>query len=108
MRGVIRAAIAFRNAGYGDPVLLGKAENVEQTMASLGIAGTSELEIHNAALSTDKTTYSEFLYNRLQRRGFLFRDCQRLVNQDRNVFGACMVAATMQMAWLQVLHAHSQ
>jgi malate dehydrogenase (oxaloacetate-decarboxylating)(NADP+) len=27
-----------------------------------------------------------------QREGFLLRDCQRLVNQDRNVFAACMVA----------------
>ncbi|MBV9217820.1 MAG: NADP-dependent malic enzyme, partial [Methylobacteriaceae bacterium] len=30
---------------------------------------------------------------RLQRKGFLFRDCQRLINQDRNHFGAAMVAA---------------
>ncbi|MDA0654949.1 MAG: NADP-dependent malic enzyme, partial [Proteobacteria bacterium] len=89
---VIRAAIAFRNAGYGEPILLGRADRVEETIRSLGIEGTSGLEIHNAALSTDKTTYSDFLYTRLQRRGFLFRDCQRLVNQDRNIFGACMVA----------------
>lgn len=89
---VIRAALAFRNTGYGEPVLLGRADRVEETMASLGIEGTADLEIHNAALSTDKTTYSDYLYARLQRRGFLFRDCQRLVNQDRNIFGACMVA----------------
>ncbi|MBO42304.1 MAG: NADP-dependent malic enzyme [Rhodospirillaceae bacterium] len=89
---VIRAALAFRNAGYGEPILLGRAERVEETMASLGIEGTADLEIHNAALSTDKTTYSDYLFGRLQRRGFLFRDCARLVNQDRNIFGACMVA----------------
>jgi malate dehydrogenase (oxaloacetate-decarboxylating)(NADP+) len=89
---VIRAALAFRNAGYGEPILLGRADRVEETIRSLGIEGTSGLEIHNAALSADKTTYSDFLYDRLQRRGFLFRDCQRLVNQDRNIFGACMVA----------------
>ena len=89
---VIRAALAFRNAGYGEPILLGRAERVEETMASLGIEGTADLEIHNAALSTDKTTYSDYLFERLQRRGFLFRDCERLVNQDRNIFGACMVA----------------
>ncbi|MDB3952724.1 NADP-dependent malic enzyme [Alphaproteobacteria bacterium] len=89
---VIRAALAFRNAGYGEPVLVGRADRVEETMASLGIEGTADLEIHNAALSTDKTTYSDYLFERLQRRGFLFRDCERLVNQDRNIFGACMVA----------------
>jgi malate dehydrogenase (oxaloacetate-decarboxylating)(NADP+) len=89
---VIRAAIAFRNAGYGEPVLVGRADQVQETIATLGLEDTAGLEIHNAALSTDKTTYSEYLYNRLQRKGFLFRDCQRLVNQDRNIFAACMVA----------------
>ena len=29
---------------------------------------------------------------RLQRKGYLFRDCQRLVNNDRNHFAAAMVA----------------
>ena len=28
----------------------------------------------------------------MQRKGFLFRDCQRLINNDRNHFAACMVA----------------
>src|SRR5690606_229274 len=46
----------------------------------------------NARLSARNTEYAEFLYRRNQRRGLLFRDCQRQVNQDRNVFGACMVA----------------
>jgi malate dehydrogenase (oxaloacetate-decarboxylating)(NADP+) len=36
--------------------------------------------------------YAQFLYERLQRKGFLFRDCQRLINQDRNYFAASMVA----------------
>ena len=34
----------------------------------------------------------EFLYARLQRKGFLKRDVQRLINQDRNSFAASMVA----------------
>ncbi|MEO5865762.1 MAG: phosphate acyltransferase, partial [Sphingomonas sp.] len=33
----------------------------------------------------------EFLYERLQRRGFLKRDCERMINQDRNIFGAVML-----------------
>ena len=33
-----------------------------------------------------------YLYERLQRKGYLIRDCQRMVNQDRNTFAACMVA----------------
>ena len=88
---VIRAAIQFRNAGYGEPILIGREDRVKQTMGELGLSGT-ELEIHNARLSDKNQIYIDFLYKRLQRDGFLTRDCQRLVNQDRNVFGACMVA----------------
>jgi len=50
------------------------------------------IEIHNARLSDSNRRYAEFLYGKRQRDGFLLRDCQRLVNQDRNVFAACMVA----------------
>jgi malate dehydrogenase (oxaloacetate-decarboxylating)(NADP+) len=28
----------------------------------------------------------------MQRKGFLLRDCQRLINNDRNHFAACMLA----------------
>src|SRR3546814_7231701 len=61
-------------------------------MDALGLSEAEAPEIHNARLSTDNKRYADFLYGRLQRTGFLARDCQRLVNQDRNVFGACMVA----------------
>jgi malate dehydrogenase (oxaloacetate-decarboxylating)(NADP+) len=89
---VIRAAVAFRNAGYGTPVLIGRENRIHDTMASIGIVGGAGLEIHNARLSKDNQRYTQFLYTKLQRKGFLARDCQRMVNQDRNVFGACMVA----------------
>jgi malate dehydrogenase (oxaloacetate-decarboxylating)(NADP+) len=88
----IRAAVTFRNAGYGTPVLIGREERIHRTLDAIGLAGGGGLEIHNARLSHDNTRYAEFLYDRLKRRGLLFRDCQRMVNQDRNVFGACMVA----------------
>ena len=89
---VIRAAIAFRNAGYGTPVLVGREERVRETVAALGIPLPEGIEIHNARLSHSNLRYAEWLYARQQRKGLLFRDCQRLVNQDRNVFAACMVA----------------
>src|SRR5207249_8826210 len=50
------------------------------------------IEIVNARLSHRNAAYAQYLYERLQRRGFLFRDCQRLINQDRNHFAASMVA----------------
>ena len=89
----IRAAVAFRNARLGTPVLIGREEVVRERITELGIQGAGDLEIHNAALSQDRTRYIDDLYKRLQRSGHLFRDCQRLVNQNRNVFAACMVAS---------------
>ncbi len=89
---IVRAAVAFRNAGYGTPILIGREDRVRNTMASLGLGDIEGIEIHNARLSHRNAAYAEFLYGRLQRRGLLARDCQRMVNQDRNVFAACMVA----------------
>jgi malate dehydrogenase (oxaloacetate-decarboxylating)(NADP+) len=88
----IRAAMVFRNAGYGEPILIGRDDVVMRTMESLGIRGKDALEVHNARLSNRNKHYTDFLYKRLQRDGKLYRDCQRMVNQDRNVFAACMVA----------------
>ena len=89
---VIRAALAFRAAGYGSPILIGREDRIHETMAAMGLGGAEGLEIHNARESTNRERYYDILYNRLQRKGALYRDCQRMVNQDRNVFAACMVA----------------
>jgi malate dehydrogenase (oxaloacetate-decarboxylating)(NADP+) len=89
---IVRAAVAFRNAGYGTPVLVGREDRVRASMATLGLGEAHGLEIRNARLSRNNQKYVDFLYGRLQRSGFLLRDCQRMVNQDRNVFAACMVA----------------
>src|SRR3954470_3703671 len=89
---VVRAAVAYRNAGYGRPILIGREDRVLATLASLGLGKTDGIEIHNARLSGANAKYVDFLYQRLQRKGMLRRDVQRLVNQDRNVFAACMVA----------------
>ena len=88
----IRAALLFAESGYGSPVLIGRENRIHETMAAIGLSPQAPLEIHNAALSQRNRDYTEFLYERLQRHGMLQRDCQRLVNQDRNVFAACMVA----------------
>ena len=88
----IRAAVMFRDNGYGTPILIGREEQVRETMKTLGIKDASGMEIHNARLSTKNAPYTDLVYKRLQRDGYLHRDVQRMVNQGRNVFGACMVA----------------
>jgi malate dehydrogenase (oxaloacetate-decarboxylating)(NADP+) len=87
----IRAAVTFRNAGYGTPVLVGREEHVEATMRAIGLEDET-IEICNARTSDRNAAYMDFLYTRLRRKGRLRRDCQRMVNQNRNVFAACMVA----------------
>jgi malate dehydrogenase (oxaloacetate-decarboxylating)(NADP+) len=90
---VVRAANSFLNAKLGTPVLVGRAEQIRQSMFAAGINNRDSIfEIENARLSEHGQMYAEFLYSRLQRKGFLFRDCQRMVNNDRNIFAACMVA----------------
>ncbi len=89
---VIRAAASFVQRGLGTAILLGRENEVAETAANAGIELRDGLEIINARLSNRNKVYAENLFSRLQRRGFLFRDCQRLINTDRNHFGATMVA----------------
>jgi malate dehydrogenase (oxaloacetate-decarboxylating)(NADP+) len=89
---VIRAATSFVQQGLGTALLVGREERVRQTAKEAGLEIGEGIEIINARLSRRNASYAAYLYERLQRRGFLQRDCQRLVNQDRNHFAACMVA----------------
>ena len=90
---VMRAAVSFVNQGLGTAILVGREERIKQNAERAGLDITDKhIEIHNARLSSRNDIYSQFLYERLQRKGYLFRDCQRLINNDRNSFAAAMVA----------------
>ena len=89
---VIRAAASFVQQGLGTALLVGREDRVRASAAGLGVELGGGIEIINAALSQRNSIYANYLYERLQRKGYLQRDCHRLVNQDRNHFAACMVA----------------
>ncbi len=89
---IARAANAFHNAGLGHPILIGRVSPIREAFSTAGIGLTDAIEMHDTSLDERRHEYAEFLYSRLQRKGYLLRDCQRLVNNDRNVFAACMVA----------------
>ncbi|WP_369058139.1 NADP-dependent malic enzyme [Caulobacter sp. 73W] len=90
---VIRAAYAFQTQGLGQAILCGRENLVHQNMKLVGLnPDDTPLEIVNARLSDKNPVYVDFLYERLQRKGYLRRDVQRLINQDRNSFAAAMVA----------------
>jgi malate dehydrogenase (oxaloacetate-decarboxylating)(NADP+) len=90
---VIRAAWAFKQAELGTPILLGREDLVRKNAAEAGLNfDEMGIEIVNARVSERNLEYTDFLYEKLQRRGYLRRDVQRMINQDRNYFAAAMLA----------------
>ena len=89
---VLRAAIQFRDFGYGVPVLVGRTEKVCAKLEELAVDDIDSFEIQNSADSEHVPAMVEYLYDRLQRRGYTERDVRRMVNQDRNVFASLLVA----------------
>ena len=88
---VIRAALSFRDSGLGHPILVGREEQIRETLTQIGLDPNTDLDIRNARLSEKVTEYTDFLYEKQQRNGYLYRDCHRLVSNDRNIFSAVMV-----------------
>ncbi len=87
---VLRAAIAFREGGCGTPILIGR-DDVLEKLKALGVDDPESFEIHNSRHSPLVPEMVEILYSRLQRRGYLHRECERLVNTDRNIFASLLL-----------------
>ncbi|AXB75288.1 NADP-dependent malic enzyme [Novosphingobium sp. P6W] len=85
---VLRAAIQYRDFGYGEPVLVGRTQVILDKMAELGVPNPESYHIENSMVSEHVAPMVEMLYERLKRRGFLKRDVQRMVNTDRNIFAS--------------------
>jgi len=88
---VIRAAQSFQQRGLGKAILVGREKPIYDNMKLLGVEKPENFTVLNARLFDRNAEFTEYLYNRLQRKGFLRRDAQRLVNNDRNVFSALML-----------------
>lgn len=88
---VLRAAIAFKEAGYGTPVLVGR-EDVYDMLKDLGVDNPREYEVLNSRNSPLVGRAVDYIYQKHQRHGYLRREIERLVNQDRNYFAAAMLA----------------
>ena len=88
---VLRAAIDFRRSGYGTPLLVGRDEPIRQAFARIGVTDVWNYPIYNSSTSPLVEDMVELLYGRLQRKGYLRRDVQRMVNNERNVFAALMI-----------------
>lgn len=90
---VIVAAIMMRDEKYGNPIIIGRTERIEAKLKQIGQdINLDGIQIMNAALTDNLEKYIDYLYKRLQRKGYLYRDCAKLVKTDKNIFAACMVA----------------
>ena len=89
---MIRAATIFLNNGMGTPILIGREEIIKEKMNSIGLDFYDQMEIHNTRNKSSHDRYADHIYQRLQRKGFLKKDCLDLLKKERNVFGACMVS----------------
>jgi malate dehydrogenase (oxaloacetate-decarboxylating)(NADP+) len=88
---VLRAAIAFKEGGYGTPVLVG-VDETRDMLGKLGVEDPSSYELHNSRHSPLVPRMVELLYDKLKRKGFMRRDVERMVNRDRNIFGSLLLA----------------
>jgi malate dehydrogenase (oxaloacetate-decarboxylating)(NADP+) len=89
---VLRAAIAFRDGGYGIPMLVGR-DDVHDRLRALGVEDPENFPVFNSRVYPRVPELADYLYQRLQRRGYLPREVERVVNQDRNIFAALLLAA---------------
>ncbi len=88
---VLRAAIAFKEGGYGTPVLVGR-EDVYDLLREIGVENPKEYEVLNSRNSPLVGRAVDYIYAKHQRHGMLRREIERMVNQDRNYFAAAMLA----------------
>ncbi len=90
---VLRAAVQYQRAGMGKALVVGRADDVKAKLTAAGMAdAVDELEIVNAANTEHLEQYRNFLYDRLQRKGFDRHDINRLASRDRHVFASLMLA----------------
>jgi len=89
----LKAAIAFKNSGLGTPILVAKKEKVKERLKEIGLDENFKIEIVNSTDKVKRDKYTQFLYKKLQREGLLEIDCDRLIRNDRVMFGSCMVAS---------------
>ena len=89
----LKAAIAFKNSGLGIPILVAKDKVVKQRLKEIGYSENLNIEIVNSTKKKFREKYSQYVFNKLHRsQGLLERDCDRLVRNDRVIWGSCMVA----------------
>lgn len=89
----LKAAIAFKNTGLGTPIIVAKKKVVKQRLKEIGYEENFDIQIINSTDKKKREKYVNFLFKKLQReQGLLERDCDRMIRNDRVIWGSCMVS----------------
>ncbi len=91
-KNMLKAAIEYGKNNLGKPIVVGSEKRVRETLEKIGLDKNYKIEIINSTDKEKRERYVKFLYRKLQRTGQLERDVDRLVRNDRVVFGSSMVA----------------
>ena len=88
----LKAAIAFKNSGLGIPILVAKEKVVKERLKDIGYGENFNIEIVNSTIKKKREKYVKFIFKKLHRnQGLLERDCDKMIRNDRVVWGSCMV-----------------
>ena len=89
----LKAAIAFKNAGLGIPLIVAKEEIIKKKLKEIGYSENFNIEIVNAKKNKIlREKYIKFLFKKLHRKeGLLERDCDKMARNDRVIWASCMV-----------------
>jgi malate dehydrogenase (oxaloacetate-decarboxylating)(NADP+) len=88
----LKAAIAFKNYGLGEPILIANKEKLNESLKKIGLDENFNIEITNSSDAEKSEKYKNYLYKKLQRKGILEKECDKMVKSDRVTWGSCMVA----------------
>ena len=88
----LKAAIAFKNYGLGEPILIANKDKLNESLKKIGLDENFNIEITNSSDAEKSEKYKNYLYKKLQRKGILEKECDKMVKSDRVTWGSCMVA----------------
>ena len=97
----LKAAIAFKKNSLGIPILVANEKIVKKRLKEIGYGENFDIEIVNSKSKSGKEKYLKYIFKKLHGdKGELepdvyasyLKDCERIIKNDRVVWGSCMVS----------------
>ncbi len=97
----LKAAIAFKKNSLGIPILVANEKIVKKRLQEIGYGENFDIEIVNSKSKGGREKYLKYIFKKLHGdKGELepdiyasyLKDCERIIKNDRVVWGSCMVS----------------